>query len=47
MTFNGLYNVESGNKSVRNSPLEGGGTIASERPRELHFTFLCNMGLPC
>ena len=25
----------------------GGGVIASARPRELHFTFLCNMGLPC
>ena len=23
------------------------GSIASARPRELHFTFLCDMGLPC
>ena len=23
------------------------GSIASARPRELHFTFLCDMGVPC
>ena len=23
------------------------GSIASTRPRELHFTFLCDMGVPC
>ena len=23
------------------------GSIASTRPRELQFTFLCDMGLPC
>ena len=43
----GLCNVVSGNYSVRNSPLEGRGTIDSERPIELHFTFLFGMGLPC
>ena len=26
-------------------PSGGGGTIASARPRELHLTFLCDMGL--
>ena len=26
-------------------PPGGGGTIASARPRELHLTFLCDMGL--
>ena len=25
----------------------GMGSIASARPRELHFSFLCDMGLPC
>ena len=25
----------------------GRGSIASARPRELHFTFLCDMGQPC
>ena len=28
-------------------PLWVGGSIASARPRELHFTFLCDMGQPC
>ena len=40
----GLYNVVSGNHSVRNSPLGEEGSIASARPGELHFTFLCDMG---
>ena len=28
-------------------PPGGGGSIASTMPRELHFTFLCDMGLTC
>ena len=28
-------------------PLGVWGSIASARPRELHVTFLCDMGLPC
>ena len=42
-----LYNVVSGNHSVRNSPWGEVGSIASARPGELHFTFFCDMGLPC
>ena len=47
ISFCGLYNVVFGNHSVHNSPWREGGTIANEMPRELHFTFLCDMGLPC
>ena len=28
-------------------PSGGRGSIDSAMPRELHFTFLCDMGLPC
>ena len=38
ISFCGLFNVVSGNWSVQNSPW-GRGSIASARPRELHFTF--------
>ena len=47
ISFCGLYNVVSENHSVRNSPLGEVGSIASARSRELHFTFLCDMGVPC
>ena len=47
ISFCGLYNVVSGNYSVRNSFLGEERSIASARPIELHFTFLCDMGLPC
>ena len=45
--FYGLYNVVSGYYSVRNSPWGEVGSIASARPGELHFTFFCDMGVPC
>ena len=45
--FCGLYNVVSENYSVRNSPWGEVGSIARERSRELHFSFLCDMGVPC
>ena len=47
ISFCGLYNVVSGNHSVRNSPWGEVGSIASARPGELHFTFFCVMGVPC
>ena len=31
----------------KNSPLGEVGSIASARPVELHFTFFCDMGVPC
>ena len=47
ISFCGLYNVVSGNHSVQNSPWGEGGSIASARPGELHFTFSYDMGVPC
>ena len=47
LTYCGLYNVVSGNHSVSNSPWGKVGSIASARPGELHFTFFCDMGVPC
>ena len=48
ISFRGLYNVASENYSVRNPPSLGEmGSIASARSRELHFTFLCDKGVPC